>query len=497
MADIILVKLEPDFEAHRFAPPFGILFLGDALERAGYKVKLVHEPGTKAVIQKLLEEISEEKPVLVGFSSFTSSALAPTKTASIEIKKRFDIPLVWGGVHATILPEQTLENDFIDVIGIGEGEETIVELAASISANGLSPRGLSEIRGIGFKKDGRTIINEARPFIRNLDNHSPAWHLLDIEKYIYDRQHFYAQIGSKLSGERIGALITSRGCPWRCGYCYNCAVNKRVFRAQSVDKVIDEIQFLKKFGVSTLIFEDDNLFSDRERALEIIRKANISWSSTIRADCLAKWGENFVKELSENGCLELRIGAESGSQTVLDIMKKDISVEQIKEAAGLCSRYKIRTFLNFMIGIPGESWSDVCRTLNLMDELGEMSEYVTIGSPGIYLPYPGTFLHREAVKKGFETPRSLHEWSKDWGQKWELAPYADRRIKFIGFYRSLIRRDFKTVSFPFLARILKRLALFRWKRRFFSLPLDYYVPAFFLRLCRKIGLTKVSRAIYE
>ena len=258
-----------------------------------------------------------------------------------------------------------------------------------------------------------------------------------------------------------------------------------------------EVELLKKFGISTLIFEDDNLFGNKNRALEIISKINIPWSSTIRADCIAKWGDDFVKELSENGCLELRIGAESGSQKVLELMRKDITVNQIKKAVKLCSQYKIRTLFNFMIGLPGESWTDVCQTLDLMDELKKSSQYVSVGSPGTYVPFPKTALYTEAVKKGFRPPDSIDGWAKDYGQKWKLAPYADKRIKFIGFYSSLIRRDFASVSFPLFARLLRQIALFRWKKRFFRFALDYYIPALFLRFLRKVGLIKILKALYQ
>jgi radical SAM superfamily enzyme YgiQ (UPF0313 family) len=497
MDDVVLVKFEPTQDTHNFAPPFGILYLADSLEKAGFSVELVHESGNNANIQKLVGLIEEKKPLFVGFSCFTSSALTPTIKASVEVKKRSKTPVVWGGVHATILPEQTLRNDYIDIIGIGEGEETIVELANLIGNKGLSPDGLAGIKGIGFKKNENLIVNEARPFIQDLDQYSPAWHLLGLENYIYTKQHFYTQVGSKMASEKIAALITSRGCPWRCGYCYNQAVNRRTFRVQSVEKVMREVDKLKEYGASAVIFEDDNLFGNKNRALEIIGKINMNWSSTIRADCIAKWGDGFVRELSENGCSELRIGAESGSHNVLNIMKKDITVGQIKEAVQLCSRVKIRSLLNFMIGVPGESWSDVCQTLDLLDEFKKVNQYISVGSPGIYLPFPQTGLYTEAVNMGFNPPDSTEGWAKDWGQKWKLAPYADKRIRYIGFYWSIIRRDFTNVSFPFFARLLRQIALLRWKKRYFRFALDYHVPAFFLRLIRKLGLRKISKAIYQ
>jgi hypothetical protein len=261
--------------------------------------------------------------------------------------------------------------------------------------------------------------------------------------------------------------------------------------------VIDEVESLKKLGVSALIFEDDNFFASKNRALEIIRSIKIPWSCSIRADYIAKWGDGFIKELSDNHCFELRIGAESGSPKILSLMNKDITLEQIREAIHLCSKYKIKNLLNFMVGIPGETWSDVCKTLDLIDDLEKFSEHVTVSSVGIYVPWPGGSLHELAIQKGFRPPSSMDGWSKFWAQHMKLSPYMDKRIKFIGFYKTLIRKDFQKLPFPVLAQLLRKIAIIRWRKRYFRFPVDYYLPALVLRLLRKIGLLKLSEAIYE
>lgn len=497
MAEIFLVKFEPEKDVHGLPPPYSLLYPADALEKAGFPVRLFHERATPAALARLIKDVEDSRPLFVGFSSFTTSPMAASRKASQEIKKRGGIPVVWGGIHPTIFPEQTLENPFVDIVVAGEGEETVVELARALSRSGPGRPDLAAVRGIGFKKDGRVVINEQRPFIRDLDAYSPAWQLLDIDRYIYKQRHFYTDIGSKISGDRVFALITSRGCPWRCGYCYNQAVNRRTFRAQSPDKVLADVDALKRLGVSSLIFEDDNFFADKNRTLAIVRRLGLPWSCSIRADYIAAWGEDFVRELAENHCFELRIGAESGSQRILDLMHKDVTVEQIRRAVSLLAKYKIQTVLNFMVGIPGETWDDVRRTMNLIDDLEKVSPYVIVSSLALYAPWPGSPLSDVAAARGFKAPTTLDGWSKLWAQRMRLAPYMDRRIKFIGFYRTLIRRDFKNVPFPYLARMLKRIALWRWKARFFRFPLDYYLPASFLRLLRKVGLKKAAGAIFD
>ncbi|MDP8235281.1 MAG: radical SAM protein [Candidatus Erginobacter occultus] len=497
MADVILAKFEPVADDPKLPPPFGILYLADALEQAGFSVRLFHSPGNSGAVARLVEEVAREKPAWVGFSNFTISPLAAVRKASVEIRKKFKIPVVWGGIHSTIFPRETLEHEFVDIVSVGEGEESAVELTKTLLPGRTSSGELAGIQGIGFKKDGKPVINPPRRFIQDLDRYSPAWHLLGIEKYLEGGGHSYDQIGSKIAGDKVAAIVTSRGCPFRCGYCYNLAVNRRTFRAQSPDKVLQEVEYLKSRGVTALIFEDDNFFTDRQRGLEIIRRIGLPWSCSIRADCITRGGDDFIRELREHQCFELRIGVESGSQKVLDLMNKDITVEQVREAIALCSKHQIRTLLNFMAGIPGETWPDVLKSLDLIDELGRTGKYVTVSSVGIFAPWPGTSLSRVAAKMGFQPPQTLEGWSRYWAQRAKVPPYADRRIKFIGFYRCLIRKEFAAVPFPFLARFLRRLALFRWKRRFFSFPVDYYLPAAVLRLLRRIGLSKISRAMYE
>jgi radical SAM superfamily enzyme YgiQ (UPF0313 family) len=356
---------------------------------------------------------------------------------------------------------------------------------------------LAAVRGIGYKLDGRLVFTAPRPFIKNLDAYSPAWRHLDIKKFIYNQRHLYTQIGSRISGDKMFALITSRGCPWRCSYCYNQAVNRRSYRAQSPAKVLAEVAELKALGVTSLIFEDDNFFGDRKRTMAIVRHLDLPWSCSIRADYIADWGEDFVRELAESHCFELRIGAESGSQRILDLMQKDVTLDQIRRAAALLAKHRIQTMLNFMAGIPGETWDDVLKTLDFIDEMTAVSPFINVASLALYAPWPGSPLSDVAAAQGFKAPTTLDGWSRLWAQRMPLAPYMDRRIKFIGFYRTLIRRDFRNVPFPYLARMLKRLAAWRWKTRFFRFPIDYYLPSSFLRLLRRVGLRKAAGAIFD
>jgi anaerobic magnesium-protoporphyrin IX monomethyl ester cyclase len=501
MTDVILAKLETrenEVERHKFSAPFGILFLADALEGAGFSVRLMHEEGSKATIQTLASLVAQEEPILVGLSTFTAPSIGPTIQASMAIKEARDVPIVWGGYHPTIAPEQTLMNDFLDLVVIGEGETAIVELAGTLRASGLDPQELAKVAGIGFKDGDKAVFTPPRSFIQDLDSIYPAWHHLDIERYIFSGRYFYSGLG----GERVIAHITSRGCPWRCGYCFNQAVNKRHFRAQSSQRAIRDLRELReRFGITGVLFEDDNFFTDPARAFDIVRNIGMPWASTMRADTLAKGGDAFAEALAEAHCVELRFGAESGSQRVLDLLTKDITVDQIRKSAELCGAHGIKAVYMFLHGFPGEHWEDICRTLDLIDELEAMNEHVIVSHLGFFAPFPGTPLFDVAVEAGFQPPTSLAGWGAPMGEiakkNGKLPPYVDKRAKSLSYYRHLASRtDLDEVRFSLPVKALQRLAQLRWQHRFFSWPIDHAIPAASGKILDRWGMLAIRRALY-
>ncbi len=382
---------------------------------------------------------------------------------------------------------------------LNEGEETLVELANNLKAGTTSRADLAAIQNLAYRENSHIRITEPRPFITDLDPYFPAWHLLPIERYFYPGKFFLSDFGSLLPGDKIAPFLTSRGCPWRCGYCYNQFVNKRRFRAHSAQKVLAEITRLKnEHGITAVVFEDDNLFTDKQRGLEIVTQIDLPWSSSLRANNIAEWGDDFLRSLKDAGCVELRIGAEAGSDHVLDLMQKDLRVEEIRRAVSLCQKYGIRALLNFMVGTPGETWDDIKETLEIMDELEEKGEGVIVNGPSLYFPYPGTKLYDEALALGFRPPQKMEDWAVNWGHRQPFAPYVDKRAKFIAYYRILAyRKDIESLRFPFIAKLLRAMARLRWRKRFFRLRWDYHLPNLALKLLKRLGLTKAAQALYN
>jgi anaerobic magnesium-protoporphyrin IX monomethyl ester cyclase len=495
---VALLKLENSRKDLEVAPPFGLLYLASALEKAGFEAAVIHELGTPEAIPAVLSRVLELDPLFAGISILTGPSLVPSLAFSRALKARADLPVVWGGVFPSMVPADILPSPWIDAVAVGEGEETVVELARHFSAGRPGPDGLRAIRGLAFAEGGEARINPAREPIGDLDLYPPAWSRIDPARYFFDYGSYFAEMGSRLLSGKTATVMTSRGCPWRCGYCFNQYLHKRRFRAHSVRHVLAELDWLKReHGLSAVVFLDDNFFSDPERALEIVRDLGRPWSASLRADNAAGWGEAFFRRLRDAGCRELRIGAESGSQRILDLMRKDIAVADIRRSAELARAHGIRALFNFMIGIPGETWPDMRETFRLMDELGRMGDDISVGGPLVYLPWPGTALFDAAVAMGFRRPRRLEDWAVNLGARQPATPYVDRRAKFVNYYRILgYRKRLEGLPFAGPARLLRRLARARWEKRFFRVPLDYYLPRLFFELLKRLGLRETLPSIY-
>jgi radical SAM superfamily enzyme YgiQ (UPF0313 family) len=497
---VVLLKLENKHQDVEATPPFGLLYLTSALEKAGFEVEIFHEAGSPDKIQAILSRVLPRDPLFVGLSILTGPSLLPSLAASRQIKNRSTIPVIWGGVFPSMLPRDMLRSPFVDIVAFGEGEETIVELARHFSEKGSRPTGLKTIRGIGYKENGLANFNPARPFIADLDLYPPAWKQVNIERYFFGFRSYFSQMGSgsRLPPGKIGIVMTSRGCPWRCGYCYNQFINKRNFRAHSVRHVIAEIEWLKRdHRISGLVFYDDNFFSDPKRALEIVRDLGLPWNASFRANYATLWGEEFLRQLRDSGCVELRIGAESGSQRVLNLLQKDMMVEDIRRAAELCQKVGIRALFNFMTGLPGETWPDMLETFRLMDDLDQMGDGVVSFGPLVYLPWPGTPLFRRALEQGFHLPERLEDWAVDLGARQPATPYVDRRARFVNYFRILAcRMNVEQLSFPWPAKLLRFLARKRWEKRAFRFPLEYYIPRLFFELLKILGVRKTIPSMY-
>jgi len=332
-----LVHLIMPYErTEEITPPFALLYLGTVLKKAGYEVKLSH--CTPDEFDSVIKDVLESDPLFVGFSVITGLPTVYAYNMSEQIKKTKNIPIVWGGVHASMVPEDCLRNECIDLVVIGEGEETVVELADFIKQG----RDVSRIKGLAYKRDGGDVVCSERDFIRKLSDYRIDFSLLDLLPYVNISK-------SKRNGSQIRSMgyISSRGCPHKCGFCYNLKYNKRKCRYFSKEIVFEDIAYLKdKYGINAVHFWDDNFFANKPRALEILDKINMYVSLELRIDYV---DEELAKQLQHHKVTSMLIGIESGSDRMLDLMNKGITVKQIVDNAKLFEKYKVPAQYSFIL----------------------------------------------------------------------------------------------------------------------------------------------------
>jgi radical SAM superfamily enzyme YgiQ (UPF0313 family) len=366
--------------------PAGILSIAAVLEKNGHEVKVLDG----CIDSREPKDYATFNPDIVGFSVITGPNLDGSITQAKELKEVMpEVKVIWGNVHPSVLPEQTLAESYIDYLTIGAGEYTLLELIQYLE-NG-NPK-LEEIKGLAFKRNGKVIINETRPFIKNLEElPNPAWHLVDVMKY------------------SVIGLNTSRGCPNRCSFCYNKSYNKGYTGFISAEKIISQIEYMKiQYGAKYIRFQEDNFTFNRKRLREFCRllidkKLKITWSCDSRVDLK----EEDVALMAKSGCIAIGLGLETGSQRMLDFIKKDVTVDQMERTFWYFVKNKIRTSVYIIYGYPTETAEDLRMTHEMLERLD--NPYYMYNR---YFPVPGSVLFDYCVTNGLITPpEKLDEWS--------------------------------------------------------------------------------------
>ncbi len=377
-------------------PPFGIMYVADALIQQGHSVRLFHE--TEAGLQDFLREVERDRPEWVGFSTITGPQLRTTIEATKTVKA-MGIPTVWGGVHATIMPEAVLNEDYVDFVIVNEGEVTAQALTQAL-ADG---RDFGSIQGLAWRDEAGGIrINPERPFIENLDDFRPRWDLLE------NIPAYFLQSGPY---DRAIPVYISRGCPFRCGFCYNEVVMKRTWRQHSEAFVVEQVSWLRdNFGVNAIDYADDYLFGRIKAMQHMVEVVGMPWSGQVRVQLLKP---EFVQWMAKTGCQWVNIGAESGSQAVLDSIHKDQKAEMIEWGIRNLAEHAphVEANLSFILGLPAEGPAERRVTLDVIERVCAINSRARC-SVAIYMPYPGTPLWPDALSRGYVPPSDQIGWAE-------------------------------------------------------------------------------------
>ncbi|OGW45684.1 MAG: hypothetical protein A2Y66_00875 [Nitrospirae bacterium RBG_13_41_22] len=408
MADILLFYPKTGFDIGAgITPPHSVLSIAAEIKE-DYEVKIIDQridASWKAVLRKELKK----SPLCVGISSMTGMQIRFALEASRQVREHSGTKIIWGGVHATLLPEQTVENENIDIVVRGEGEHTFRELIPALEKDG----NLGKIKGLTYKERGRIINTEDRPFLDMNALKETPWDLVNVKPYIHRNVVHKGSRGELDIGE------TSRGCPFRCGFCYNTVFNKGCWRFLSVENTIKKIKSsIETFDLDVIWLRDDNFFVNTERARKVAEALNrenvdIFWyTSGIRTDLFERMSDRDIIELKTSGCEGFRFGIESGNQRILNLVEKNITTEQVYKVNDRCKRIDVVPHYSFMAGLPTETVKEVIDTVRMMKRLKRDNRKAVIHVINMYTPYPGTKLFDLAVKNGLKVPGSLEEWSR-------------------------------------------------------------------------------------
>ncbi len=367
------------------APPLGLCYIASMLKQHGYGISIYDMHQSAAMPEDIVKKCRELNPKIVGITASTPSFPNATQVARFAKAWNQDTVTIIGGPHATGAPDQCLFSGSFDFVCIGEGEETMPELANAIIKDKSDSR---EIPGLAYLSDDKVVFSSSRKRLTNLDAIPlPARDLIDIDKY-YQK----------------GSLVSSRGCPIGCDFCACASISGNTYRTHSIDYVLNEVEhMMKKYGYHYFDFHDDTFNLHTERVFKFCeeikkRKLNFKWGCFCRA---AQLTLETAKAMAEAGCTVIQFGVESGNDVVLESTNKKTTVQQIINAVTFASKAGITQITcGFIIGHANDTEQTVQDTINLGLRLHDLG--ATRLTLSLLTPYPGTKIYDNRDELGIE-----------------------------------------------------------------------------------------------
>ena len=415
-------------------PSLGIAILAAVTRNNGYETRILDALALKLTIDQTVDEILKINPKYLGITSTTISIFNAAQVAEKIKEKNKNIITILGGPHITAVPMETMEKfTQFDIGVIGEAEETIIELLNHLNKN----LPVDDIKGLVIKDGNYLKVTERRSFIKDLDNLPfPAWDLLpDLLKY-------YQPAADSLYRSPTTLLITSRGCPGQCIFCDRSVFGNHI-RGFSADYVIRMIKHLQEhFGIRDLFIEDDNFLALRPRLREICNriineKIDITFSIMGRVDMV---NEEILVLLKKAGCWQINYGLESGSQKILNLLNKRVTVEKLMETVKLTKKVGIKVKGLFMLGCYGETLETIKETMDFIKKAPMDDFHITC-----FTPLPGAV--------GWEMATKYGDFDPDWKK---VSMFAADNFVPNGFTKKEIERYYRQAwrSFYLKPRII-------------------------------------------
>jgi len=457
--------------------PLSVLSVASATQQKGYSVKIIDQR-VESDWKKAIKNSISDSLLCFGISSMTGPQINYAIEIAKYIKNQYPgIPIVWGGVHASLLPEQTLESGFVDIVVLREGEITFPELMDALRTQG----DISAIKGIAYKnKQDKIVVNPHREFC-NLNKYAFLnYDLLDLEAYQKQGQERVPRTASV-------SLYTSRGCQFKCTYCYNNSFHDSTWRGQSAEIVIQNLSKLYENGIRNFIICDEYFFQDLERARTVC-KTIIEMGMLLRfyfvncrLDQIKRMTDDDLELFVKAGIKDLFIGIESGSSEELKRIKKGIDLSYLDEACKRLLSKGIAIQFSFMLGMPEETIDDIKKTVKLMGDILKKFPECFVPSPGKFIPFPGTKSYSKAILKGWKYPKSLAEWGDIVNtvncEKW-LGEKIGQVAKKVGFFASAIDTKINpraNVLLEAMRKIYSIIARWRVTHGYLEFVPEYYI----------------------
>lgn len=372
------------------SPPLGVCYVASAFKATGAQVKIIDYIVSRYTKNKLRDEIDTFKPDIVGATSVTMNF--PVAAGIIKTVKEYNPSIItmMGGPHVTFDPENTLlKHPEIDILVVGEGENTLKELMPHIKNKDKWP----DIKGIAFREDRKVIITRPRELIQDLDSLPlPARDLLPLSRY--------QALGFPIS------MITSRGCPYQCIFCVGRRMVGSRVRYRDARLVVDEIEHILSCGFSRINIADDLFTSNKTKVREVCeeiqrRGITFTWSAFARVNTVDK---ELLRIMREAGCDAVSFGIESGNPEMLKRIRKGITLDHARKAVKACKDAGVLAHASFMVGLPGE-------TPDILKDTHEFAESLDISYGYHFLcPFPGTTVREEV--ENYDLEILTDDWSR-------------------------------------------------------------------------------------
>jgi len=376
-------------------PPLGLAYLSSPLIKDGHNVKIIDASSYKYTNEDIGEMLMDFKPDIIGISSVTGSADESYSLANYLKSKLEKVPIVYGGPHASCFPELIFNNiPDLDLLVYGEGEITFKNIIDFYQKEKKLPQ---DLPGTWGRKNGKWIKNPSTKPVLNLDE------LLPPAYELFDYHGIYRPLPLQYRKLPTANMVIARGCPHgRCTFCFNAGRASQLYRRHSPERVVQEIEFLvNKLGVKEIAFWDDNFLVGEDwinKFCDLLDEAGlkIPWSVVARVDTITK---KMLERANKSGLWNVFFGIESGNQDLLDRIKKNITLDQIRQAVQWCNELDIDTRGSFMLALPGETPEKAKKTIKFACDIG-----ITYAQFLLTHPEWGTELYDDAVNLGRIVP---------------------------------------------------------------------------------------------